>query len=81
MIPWNGGGEFVRSRKNRAEKITNMTEETPIPSTVNPIVEENPTGEQNQERVNKSDDTFNYEISKRIRANHGNPWQSLADFP
>jgi flagellar M-ring protein FliF len=67
--PLERGGEFIRSRKNRAEKITDITEETPIPSTVNPIVDdENLTGEQNSERVNKSDDTFNYEISKRMRA-------------
>lgn len=67
--PFERGGEFVRSRKNRAEKITGATEETPIPSTVNPIVgEDNLQGEQNTERVNKSDDTFNFEISKRYRA-------------
>lgn len=66
--PLERGGEFVRSRKNRAEKITNLTDEIPTPSSVNPIVDEDPTGSQNNERVNKSDDTFNYEISKRIRA-------------
>jgi flagellar M-ring protein FliF len=32
------------------------------------VDDENLTGEQNSERVNKSDDTFNYEISKRMRA-------------
>jgi flagellar M-ring protein FliF len=67
--PFERGGEFIRSRKNRAEKITATTEETPVPSTVNPIVDDdNLTEEANAERVNKSDDTFNYEISKRIRA-------------
>ncbi|MFH2060614.1 MAG: flagellar basal-body MS-ring/collar protein FliF [Pseudomonadota bacterium] len=67
--PFERGGEFVRSRKNRAEKINGMTEEVPIPSTVNPIVgNEGLSGEQSSERVNKSDDTFNFEISKRVRA-------------
>lgn len=66
--PFERGGEFVRSRKNRAEKVVGMTEEIPIPSTVNPIVgEDKLQGEQNQELANKSDDTFNYEISKRVR--------------
>lgn len=67
--PFERGGEFVRSRKNRAEKIVALTEEIPIPSTVNPIVgEDELAGEQGEERVNKSDDTFNYEISRRMRA-------------
>lgn len=67
--PLERGGEFIRSRKNRAEKVTSQTEETPVPSTVNPIVDDdNLTEEQNSERVDKSDDTFNYEISKRFRA-------------
>jgi flagellar M-ring protein FliF len=38
-----------------------------IPSSVNPIVDENKPGGQANERVNKSDDTVNYEISKRVR--------------
>ncbi len=66
--PFERGGEFVRSRKNRAEKLSTSKEDIPIPSTVNPIVgEEGLSGEQNKELVNKSDDIFNYEISKRIR--------------
>jgi len=66
--PFERGGEFVRSRKNRAEKVVGASEETPIPSTVNPIVgDENLQGKQNTEISNKSDDTFNYEISKRVR--------------
>lgn len=67
--PFERGGEFTRSRKNRAERVTSASEEIPTPSTVNPIVGEKGglSGEQNNERVNKSDDTFNYEISKRIR--------------
>ncbi len=66
--PFERGGEFVRSRKNRAEKVTSDSEEIPNPSSVNPIVsDENPGNEQNSERVAKNDDTFNYEISKRIR--------------
>ena len=66
--PFERGGEFVRSRKNRAEKINSGSEQTPIPSSVNPIVgDENLAGELNNESVNKNDDTFNYEISKRFR--------------
>nr|NJM03462.1 flagellar M-ring protein FliF [Desulfobacula sp.] len=66
--PFERGGEFVRSRKNRAEKVVGLTEEIPIPSTVNPIVgDDKLQGEQNKELANKSDDTFNYEISKRVR--------------
>lgn len=67
--PFERGGEFVRSRKNRAEKLVAKADETPTPSTVNPIVgEENKTqGKENNQLSNKNDDTFNYEISKRVR--------------
>ena len=66
--PYERGGEFVRSRKNRAEKVVALSEEIPIPSTVNPIVgDDNLQGQQNKELSNKSDDTFNFEISKRVR--------------
>ncbi|OGQ85670.1 MAG: flagellar M-ring protein FliF [Desulfobacula sp. RIFOXYA12_FULL_46_16] len=66
--PFERGGEFVRSRKNRAEKVVALSEEIPIPSTVNPIVgDDNLQGQQNKELSNKSDDTFNFEISKRVR--------------
>jgi flagellar M-ring protein FliF len=64
--PFERGGEFIRSRKNKAEKVTLLTEDIGIPSSVNPITDEN-TGDITNERVNKSDDTLNYEISKRIR--------------
>ncbi len=66
--PFERGGEFVRSRKNRAEKIKNAIEETPTPSSVNPIVEDEISGQGGNELTDKSDDTFNYEISKRVRA-------------
>lgn len=65
--PFERGGEFIRSRKNKAEKIVQVDEEAGIPSSVNPITDENQAGDKNQERVNKSDDTVNYEISRRIR--------------
>ncbi len=66
--PFERGGEFVRSRKNRAEKINSDSQQIPTPSSVNPIVgDENLEGELNNELVDKKDDTFNYEISKRIR--------------
>ncbi len=65
--PFERGGEFIRSRKNKAEKVTQLTEEVGIPSSVNPIVDENNLGDKNNETVNKSDDTVNYEVSKRIR--------------
>ncbi len=64
--PFERGEEFIRSRKNKAEQVVQLTEEIGIPSSVNPIVEENPPGEAVNERVNKSDDTVNYEISRRI---------------
>lgn len=66
MIRLNGG-EFIRSRKNKAEKVVQLTEEIGIPSSVNPITDENPAGESLNERINKKDDTVNYEISRRIR--------------
>jgi flagellar M-ring protein FliF len=65
--PFERGGEFIRSRKNKAEKITQSTEDMGIPSSVNPITDENNLGEMTYEKVNKSSDTLNYEISKRIR--------------
>jgi flagellar M-ring protein FliF len=66
--PFERGEEFVRSRKNRAEKLTATVEEIPTPSSVNPIVgDEGLSGRQNNELTDKRDDTFNYEISKRVR--------------
>jgi len=67
--PFERGTEFIRSRKNRAEKLTTSSEEMPTPSSVNPIVgtDETLAGGMSDELVNKSDDTFNFEISKRIR--------------
>lgn len=65
--PFERGGEFIRSRKNRAEKVIRLDEQIGIPSSVNPITDEEQTGDQNRERVNKRDDTVNYEISRRVR--------------
>ena len=66
--PFEIGGDFVRSRKNRREKITSAPEQSPAPSSVNPIVrDKNLAVGQNSELVEKTDDTYNYEISKRIR--------------
>ena len=65
--PFERGGEFIRSRKNRAEKVVQLDEQIGIPSSVNPITDEEQTGDKDREKVNKSDDTFNYEISRRIR--------------
>lgn len=66
--PFEIGGEFVRSRKNRREKITSALEQSPTPSSVNPIIrDENLAIGQNSELLEKTDDTYNYEISKRIR--------------
>ncbi|WP_287125645.1 flagellar basal-body MS-ring/collar protein FliF [Desulfobacter sp.] len=65
--PFERGGEFIRSRKNKAEKVLQLDEEAGIPSSVNPITDENQAGDKNQERINKSDDTVNYEISRRVR--------------
>ena len=65
--PFERGGEFIRSRKNRAEKVVQLDEQNGIPSSVNPITDEEQTGEENRERINKRDDTVNYEISRRVR--------------
>ena len=65
--PFERGGEFIRSRKNRAEKVVELDEQLGTPSSVNPITDEGPAGDKNRERVNKSDDTVNYEISRRVR--------------
>ncbi|PIE62064.1 MAG: flagellar M-ring protein FliF [Desulfobacterales bacterium] len=65
--PFERGGEFIRSRKNKAEKVLQVTESIGIPSSVNPITDENLNGDQTNERVDKSDDTVNYEISRRVR--------------
>ncbi|PIE62647.1 MAG: flagellar M-ring protein FliF [Desulfobacter postgatei] len=65
--PFERGGEFIRSRKNRAERVVQLDEQIGIPSSVNPITDEEQTGSKNQEQVNKSDDTVNYEISRRVR--------------
>lgn len=65
--PFERGGEFIRSRKNKAEKVSQVVEDMGIPSSVNPITDENPPGEKTNERINKSDDTLNYEISKLVR--------------
>ena len=66
--PFEIGGDFVRSRKNRKEKITSALEQSPTPSSVNPIVrDKNLVVGQNSELVEKTDDAYNYEISKRIR--------------
>ena len=66
--PFEIGGDFVRSRKNKREKITSAPEQSPAPSSVNSIVrDKNLAVGQNNELVEKTDDTYNYEISKRIR--------------
>ena len=66
--PFEIGGDFVRNRKNRREKITSALEQSPSPSSVKPIVgDKNLAVGQNSELVEKTDDTYNYEISKRIR--------------
>lgn len=65
--PFERGGEFIRSRKNKAEKVVQLNETIGIPSSVNPITDENQTGNKDRERINKSDDTVNYEISRRVR--------------
>lgn len=64
--PLERGGQFVRSRKNKAEKVVQLTEDIGLPSSVNPITDEDPNAQATNEKVNKSDDTVNYEISRRI---------------
>lgn len=65
--PFERGSEFIRSRKNRAENVTQQLPEG-LPSSVNPIVgpdeELDPGG--GTEVVKKNEDIVNYEISKRV---------------
>lgn len=65
--PFERETEFVRSRKQKSEKVTKEGPDNE-PSTVNPVV---PPGErqggEGKEIVSKNADTVNYEISKRVR--------------
>ena len=65
--PFERETEFVRSRKQKSEKVTKEGPDNE-PSTVNPV--EPPgarEGGEGNEIVNKNSDTVNYEISKRVR--------------
>ncbi|MFO7750445.1 MAG: flagellar basal-body MS-ring/collar protein FliF [Desulfobacteraceae bacterium] len=65
--PFERETTFVRSEKLQAEESTRPTQPPGDPSSVNPVVP--PGGEQGQgmARVNKKDDTVNYELSRRTR--------------
>ncbi len=68
--PYERETQFVRSRKDQAEKVTRRQEEMREPSSVNPVVppgEGTPAGE-GVEVVDKTANTVNYEISKRVRS-------------
>ena len=65
--PFERGGEFIRSRKNKAERVMQVVDDVGIPSSVNPITEDPNQATLNKELINKSDDTVNYEVSKRVR--------------
>ena len=65
--PFERETEFVRSRKQKSEKVTKEGPDNE-PSTVNPVVPPGAReGGEGNEIVNKSSDTVNYEISKRVR--------------
>lgn len=65
--PFERETEFVRSRKQKSEKVTKEGPDNE-PSTVNPVVPPGAReGGAGNEIVNKKADTVNYEISKRVR--------------
>ncbi|MBF0112475.1 MAG: flagellar M-ring protein FliF [Desulfamplus sp.] len=64
--PFERNTTFVRSKKLMTEAARKASEDKGTPSSVNPITNEEPKAENNVEEVKKSDDTVNYEISRRV---------------
>ncbi|MBF0210860.1 MAG: flagellar M-ring protein FliF [Desulfamplus sp.] len=64
--PFERNTTFVRSKKLMTEAARKASEDKGTPSSVNPITNEEPKPENNVEEVKKSDDTVNYEISRRV---------------
>ncbi len=58
--------KFIRSEKNLAEASTTSVPQQGIPSSVNPVVPKGgQAGLNGVQKVNKKDDTINYELSRR----------------
>lgn len=64
--PFERNSEFVRSKKDLSESARKRTEDKGTPSSVNPITNEDPNAVKNIEEVTKSDNTVNYELSRRV---------------
>lgn len=64
--PLERNNTFVRSKKALTEAARKATEDKGTPSSVNPITKEDPNANNKIEEVKKSDDTVNYEISRRV---------------
>ncbi|MBF0302469.1 MAG: flagellar M-ring protein FliF [Desulfamplus sp.] len=64
--PLERNNTFIRSKKLLTEAARKGSEDKGTPSSVNPITNEDPKAEKNVEEVKKSDDTVNYEISRRV---------------
>ncbi len=58
--------KFIRSEKNLAEASTTPVQQQGTPSSVNPVVPRGgTTGSNGMQKVNKKNDTINYELSRR----------------
>ncbi|MBF0233659.1 MAG: flagellar M-ring protein FliF, partial [Desulfamplus sp.] len=64
--PLDKNNTFIRSKKQMTEAARKGSEDKGTPSSVNPITNEDPNATKNIEEVKKSDDTVNYEISRRV---------------
>lgn len=64
--PLERNNTFIRSKKTLTEAARKGSEDKGTPSSVNPITNEDPKAEKNVEEIKKSDDTVNYEISRRV---------------
>ncbi|MBF0204787.1 MAG: flagellar M-ring protein FliF [Desulfamplus sp.] len=64
--PFERNNEFVRSKKDLTEAAKKSREDKGTPSSVNPITTEDPNAEKVIEEVKKSDNTVNYELSRRV---------------
>lgn len=64
--PLERNNEFVRSKKELSEDATKSTADKGTPSSVNPITKEDPNAAKTLEQVKKTDNTVNYELSRKV---------------
>jgi len=64
--PLERNSEFVRSKKELSEAATKSTADKGTPSSVNPITKEDPNAPKTLEDVKKTDNTVNYELSRKV---------------